>query len=318
MRLDEAQKIMDRLNLVYDEGKRLAEQYATAEAALAERMSILRAARDRRFIDDAVLAKASIDAQREAIDRQVEQLRRYGTALDGVRAAILRYRADAQNASEVAADFTATALEGVERGLAGLVGMVARAETSWDALGKAATSALGTIAEEVARLAIRTQIIAPLFNALFGGQAIFGGAGAEIAAGAGVGGDRLAKGGVIDHGAIKRFATGGVVQRPTLFPMRGGVGLMGEAGPEAVLPLRRNARGELGVQAPPAATVVQIIDQRRGDAPEIEVRRQRGPGGEMLIEAYVREAVGREIARGALRAPMRQEFGLRPALHPRG
>lgn len=45
------------------------------------------------------------------------------------------------------------------------------------------------------------------------------------------------------------FAKGGVVSQPTHFPMRGSTGLMGEAGPEAIMPLRRGADGRLGVAA---------------------------------------------------------------------
>ena len=48
---------------------------------------------------------------------------------------------------------------------------------------------------------------------------------------------------------VTPFAAGGVVAAPTYFPMRGGVGLMGEAGPEAILPLARGADGRLGVRA---------------------------------------------------------------------
>ena len=44
------------------------------------------------------------------------------------------------------------------------------------------------------------------------------------------------------------FADGGIVNSPTLFPMRGGTGLMGEAGPEAIMPLARGADGRLGVR----------------------------------------------------------------------
>lgn len=50
-------------------------------------------------------------------------------------------------------------------------------------------------------------------------------------------------------GGITPFAKGGVVSGPTSFGMRGGRGLMGEAGPEAILPLTRGADGRLGVQA---------------------------------------------------------------------
>ena len=44
------------------------------------------------------------------------------------------------------------------------------------------------------------------------------------------------------------FAKGGVVSGPVNFPMRGGTGLMGEAGPEAIMPLSRGADGQLGVK----------------------------------------------------------------------
>jgi phage-related minor tail protein len=44
------------------------------------------------------------------------------------------------------------------------------------------------------------------------------------------------------------FADGGVVNSPVLFPLRGGTGLMGEAGPEAIMPLSRGSDGKLGVR----------------------------------------------------------------------
>ncbi len=48
-------------------------------------------------------------------------------------------------------------------------------------------------------------------------------------------------------GNITPFAKGGVVSTPSYFPMAGGTGLMGEAGPEAILPLARGSDGRLGV-----------------------------------------------------------------------
>lgn len=59
----------------------------------------------------------------------------------------------------------------------------------------------------------------------------------------------FAKGGAFSAGRVMPFAKGGVVSSPVTFPMRGGIGLMGEAGPEAILPLARGADGRLGVQA---------------------------------------------------------------------
>ena len=65
--------------------------------------------------------------------------------------------------------------------------------------------------------------------------------------------DRL--GGLLGQGLnglvsnVMPFAKGGVVSAATAFPMRGGTGLMGEAGPEAIMPLTRGADGSLGVRA---------------------------------------------------------------------
>lgn len=56
------------------------------------------------------------------------------------------------------------------------------------------------------------------------------------------------KGGSFAQGKVMPFANGGVVSSPTYFPMRGGTGLMGEAGPEAIMPLSRGADGRLGVR----------------------------------------------------------------------
>jgi lambda family phage tail tape measure protein len=71
----------------------------------------------------------------------------------------------------------------------------------------------------------------------------------------------FADGGVISNGSqVQAYADGGVVSSPTTFGMSGGkTGLMGEAGPEAIMPLKRGANGKLGVQMEGggATTVVQ-------------------------------------------------------------
>lgn len=48
---------------------------------------------------------------------------------------------------------------------------------------------------------------------------------------------------------LTAYANGGVVSSPTLFPMKNGTGLMGEAGAEAIMPLKRTSNGRLGVEA---------------------------------------------------------------------
>ena len=58
-----------------------------------------------------------------------------------------------------------------------------------------------------------------------------------------------AKGNVYGQNGIVPFARGGVINKPTIFPFKNGIGLMGEAGPEAIMPLRRGPGGRLGVES---------------------------------------------------------------------
>jgi phage-related minor tail protein len=66
------------------------------------------------------------------------------------------------------------------------------------------------------------------------------------------------KGASFSQGRVRPFASGGVVSSPTYFPMRGATGLMGEAGPEAIMPLTRGADGRLGVASHGGGRAVQI------------------------------------------------------------
>lgn len=58
----------------------------------------------------------------------------------------------------------------------------------------------------------------------------------------------FADGAPFSQGRVMPFATGGVVSSATPFGMRGGMGVMGEAGPEAIMPLARGSDGKLGVR----------------------------------------------------------------------
>lgn len=69
----------------------------------------------------------------------------------------------------------------------------------------------------------------------------------------------FANGASFSQGRVMPFAKGGVVSQPTGFAMRGGSGLMGEAGPEAVMPLVRGPDGKLGVQTQGGGRPVTVV-----------------------------------------------------------
>ena len=99
-------------------------------------------------------------------------------------------------------------------------------------------------------------------------------------------GTPFAEGGAFVGGRVTPFAKGGVVSAPTAFPMRGGAGLMGEAGPEAIMPLARGADGRLGVRAEPPRPVSVTINV---STPDVEgFRRSRSQ-----VAAEMSRALGR-------------------------
>lgn len=102
------------------------------------------------------------------------------------------------------------------------------------------TDALGVVAKAMADTAYAAAI-KPVTNHL--GGLLANGVNAAVA-----GVMPFADGAPFSQGRVMPFARGGVVSGATTFPMRGGTGLMGEAGPEAIMPLARGADGRLGVR----------------------------------------------------------------------
>ena len=96
----------------------------------------------------------------------------------------------------------------------------------------------------------------------------------------------FAKGAGFAQGRVMPFASGGVVRNATLFPMRGGTGLMGEAGPEAILPLARGADGKLGVRSAAQGNVSVVMNVTTPDVTGFQ--RSRGQ-----IAAQLSRALGR-------------------------
>lgn len=116
-----------------------------------------------------------------------------------------------------------------------------------------------------------------------------------------------AKGNVFDNGKVQAFASGGVVQGASIFPMAGGkTGLMGEAGPEAILPLQRGSDGNLGVSAGGAGGGQTVIVENHGSPARTE--RSKGPDGREIV----RVIVGEEMGRGSFDRSNQSRYGLAP------
>ena len=128
-----------------------------------------------------------------------------------------------------------------------------------------------------------------------------------------------AKGTAWDSG-VQAFAKGGaftnsVVSSPTLFKFAKGTGLMGEAGPEAIMPLKRDSSGNLGVRAQGSGAKVDVVVNNFGSE-KAETRETVDSRGNRKIEVLIGEMTASETARSG--SPQQRAlggtFGLRPQL----
>lgn len=121
-------------------------------------------------------------------------------------------------------------------------------------------------------------------------------------------------GNVFDQRGFVPFAKGGVVSGPTIFPFANGTGLMGEAGPEAIMPLSRGSDGKLGVVAANGNSAPKItINNYSGQ----EASASTDNMGNMIIE--IGRAVAQDItAGGPTYRAIKSTFGISNRLQQRG
>ena len=96
---------------------------------------------------------------------------------------------------------------------------------------------------------------------------------------------------MIGPGGVTAFASGGVVGGPTMFGYRGGAGLMGEAGPEAIMPLKRGSNGALGVQVHDSGAKIAIPSRPQSIEINVNVSGARG-------NSEIKEMVNQGVAAG--------------------
>jgi hypothetical protein len=152
-----------------------------------------------------------------------------------------------------------------------------------------------SIIKDMARIAIQQNITGPLASGLsgllggmFGGGSAGGGASTNIGAFM----PEYAMGGVFGSSGLSAYSNS-VVSRPTLFPFARGIGLMGEAGSEAILPLKRTSSGNLGVESSGGGVNITINNNASGVQATAEVT-NNGNGGKS-IEVMIDEVMSRNM-----------------------
>lgn len=114
--------------------------------------------------------------------------------------------------------------------------------------------------------------------------------------------------GGVYSGGVKRFAKGGVVNGTTLFGTRDGLGMMGEAGPEAIMPLVRGRNGALGVQAfggggnvvLNAPITINIQSSGQGDTNSGQLAAQIGKSVQDSLRVTIQEELMNQMRPGGI------------------
>lgn len=184
---------------------------------------------------------------------KLQQLKNARDPFSGLTRGLRTYSNEASDFAKGFESLTTTAFSNVETSF---TTMLTTGQISF-------TNFANSIINDLARIAVRAAITGPIANglsSLFGGM--FSGsiqttnpssswANFGVTPGASM---PLAKGGVLSGGNLSAYS-GSIVSSPTFFgydthlrAFANGAGLMGEAGPEAILPLKRTSSGDLGVR----------------------------------------------------------------------
>jgi lambda family phage tail tape measure protein len=293
-RIDALRRQLELASLVDERERFVAERVAGltgVQRAEAERLAntLFDLQQARREESQALSEVARLyDETRTPIERYIEALERLGELRP-----LLEVRFGVEGASEIIsrrAEALVDILNKAEN-QAGKTNDVARQlgftfESAFeDAIlrGRKLSEVLQGIATDIARIFIRRTITEPIanwFGGLFGG--IFG----------------SAKGNVFEQGDLVPFARGGIVDRPTIFPFARGIGLMGEAGPEAIMPLARDSQGRLGVRA---SGVSPVINQT------INVNVSGGGVSDVVEQQRLAREIGRLTRAGVIAAIQEQQ-----------
>ena len=221
-----------------------------------------------------------------AVWREYSSLREATDAVSGLKVAMMDYVSGLTEA-QMAQDLFTTFTDEFSGALFDVVTGAKSAKEAFGDMGKA-------IVDQLIKMMIQMYVMKPIVEWMMG--ALGGGGNAGLLgniASVGMGLVANAKGNVFAGPGINAYSNQ-IITKPTLFPFAKGIGLMGEAGAEAVVPLTRTPSGRLGVesvggykQSAPVINV-QVVNQTSAKAnPQVTTTTNRD--GSMNMRVVLKE-----------------------------
>ncbi len=171
-----------------------------------------------------------------------------------------------------------------------------------------------SVIDDLNRIILRSLIIRPLAEAITSGIAGRSNASTAGQTDLATGATRnlAANGASFTSRSATFFANGGVVDRPTPFNFgRGQLGVMGEAGPEAILPLKKSRGGQLGVTVDKSMAPTVTVNVINQSGNEVQQRESTNASGDRVLEVLILGTVKQGFANGTFDKQLNQQYNVR-------
>jgi hypothetical protein len=249
----------DRSRLAYEQQARYLQQVAGPQAELDVLRNKMR----------------ELELQGKNVDKLREEVRTRQSAISSTKEQ-LGLMFDLETQQERLNEFTQKYggfFDAISQGMTSTFDLLVTGTDNWgNSLRRIASTVLQDIAKQLLKIYVIDQSISFLKSAISGINPGGGGGGGGLSslnsldffkyAGPSVN----ANGNVFAANGIVPYAMGGIVDKPMLFPFAKGIGLMGEAGPEAIMPLKRGADGKLGVAGGGGSTTINVSVDAKGSS----------------------------------------------------
>lgn len=278
------------LNRALDEERQRLEEVAQSAQAVVDRLFPAQAAA-RQFAKELEL----IEQSDLAADKKAEAIRRLQEELAAATGGNRQLREEGERELSQLSEFGIQAARNMQ---------TAFADFFFDPLNEGFEGLVSGFSDALRRMAAELaaqQFLNGLLGASFSQTGQLGGVLGAI----------FAQGGVFGPGrTLTPFAAGGVIDRPVVFPFAQGIGLAGEAGPEAIMPLKRGPGGDLGVEAVGGGGGLTVEINNYSDAKVSQPEYSEGADGRQLLRLTI-EAVASDVRNGgSVSRSIQNTFGL--------